>query len=291
VKRAALKTTLGIGLGLFSLSSLAQNDRAGWAKELSFGIIPLEATKESSTRFDPFAKYLERRLGIKIKSYYGADYAAIIVGLESGSVDMAYLGPLSYVIASRRAGAQAFARENTIKTGLGYSSLIVSRADSKIRTLGQAKGKTFAFVDPNSASGYLLPMVHFLKDLNIKPETYFKHVTYSGSHEASIEAVIEGEVSVAATNDREIEIAIRDGEIKSIKDLNILWKSAPIPTAPLAYRKDLPESLKAALKQAVLEFKDKTALEKLGIKNFAAATDSEYNPIRKLEEFKKTLSK
>ena len=96
---------------------------------------------------------------------------------------------------------------------------------------------------------------------------------------------------MAATNDREIEIAIRDGEIKSIKDLNILWKSEPIPTAPLAYRKDLPESLKAALKQAVLEFKDKAALEKLGIKNFAAATDGEYDPIRKLEAFKSTLGK
>ncbi len=291
------KRWLGLiaAVGIVSLAassfSRAAPDRTGWPAQLSFGLIPLEQSTETATRFDPFVKYLESKLGLKIRAYYGADYAAIIVGLGARSVDMAYLGPLAYVKAARQSGAQPFARENTLKTGLGYSGVIVSRADGKIKTLADAKGKSFAFVDPNSASGYLLPMVHFYQDLKINPQTYFKNVSFLGSHEASIEAVIEGEVQVAATNNREIEIAIRDGEIKSAGDLNILWKSKPIPTSPLVYRKELPESLKAALREATLSFNNKPALERLGIKGFVPARDAEYDPIRKLEAFKLALRK
>ena len=91
---------------------------------------------------------------------------------------------------------------------------------------------------------------------------------------------------VAATNDREIDVAIRDGEIKNIKALNILWTSQTIPTFPLAYRKDLPQSLQKALREAVLSFNDKKALTRIGLKSFAPATDDEYDPIRKLEQAK-----
>jgi phosphonate transport system substrate-binding protein len=264
-------------------------DRTGWASTLTFGIIPAEASLESRERFEPLIDHLEKKLGLKIKPYFGPDYVAVIVGMASQKLDFAYMGPLAYVQAARRGGAVAFARENTIKTGLGYHSLIVSRADSGIKTLADARGKSFAFVDPESASGYLLPWLHLVRDLKIKPETYFKNLSFGGSHEANIESVIEGEVQVAATNDREIDVAIRDGEIKNIKALNILWTSETIPTFPLAYRKDLPPSLQKALREAVLSFNNKKALERIGLKGFAPATDAEYDPIRKLEEAKKSL--
>ncbi len=264
-------------------------DRTGWASTLTFGIIPAEASLESRKRFQPLIDHLEQKLGLKIKPYFGPDYVAVIVGMASQKLDFAYMGPLAYVQAARRGGAVAFAKENTIKTGLGYHSLIVSRADSGIKTLSDAKGKSFAFVDPESASGYLLPWLHLVRDLKIKPETYFKNISFGGSHEANIESVIEGEVQVAATNDREIDVAIRDGEIKNIKALNILWTSQTIPTFPLAYRRDLPPSLQKALREAVLSFDNKKALERIGLKSFAPATDAEYDPIRKLEEAKESL--
>jgi phosphonate transport system substrate-binding protein len=284
---------LGFGLGvigLLGLSSQAAPGRTGWPKELSFGVIPAEASQEISARFKPLVDHLERKLGLKVKAYLGADYAAVVVGLQSGKVDFAYLGPLSYVTAARQGGAEAFAREDTLKTGAGYSGVIVSKASSKIKKLEDARGKSFAFVDPQSASGYLLPMIHFLQDKKFKPEQFFKNVKFGGSHEANIEAVIDGDIDVAATNDREIEIAIKDGEIKSASDLNVLWKSQPIPTAPLAYRKELPASLKTALREAVLGFQDKKALERIGLKGFMPATDAEYEPIRKLEAIKKSLA-
>ena len=296
--------TLGLGLiaaSLIFVSQAAPNntaianslssvpDRTGWASTLTFGIIPAEASLDPRERFEPLIDHLEKKLGLKIKPYFGPDYLAVIVGMASQKLDFAYMGPLAYVRAAERGGAVAFARENTIKTGLGCHSIIVSRADSGIKTLGDAKGKSFAFVDPESASGYLLPWLYLVRDLKIKPEAYFKTLSFGGSHEANIESVIEGKVQVAATNDREIDVAIRDGEIKNIKALNILWTSQTIPTFPLAYRKDLPQSLQKALREAVLSFNDKKALTRIGLKSFAPATDDEYDPIRKLEQAKKSL--
>jgi phosphonate transport system substrate-binding protein len=279
VKRIAIALSLTATVSVGMISSAAP-DRAGWPKELSFGIIPAENSNEMGQRFKPLIAHIEKRLGLPVKAYFGPDQAAVVVGMQGQKIDLAYLEPLSYVQAARMGGAEAFAKENTIKTGLGFSSLIVSRADSKIKTLADAKGKSFAFVDPASVSGYLLPMMHFEQVLNIKPTAYFKAVRFGGSHEANIEAVIEGEVQVAATS---------DGEIKSERDLNVLWKSDPIPTSPIAYRKALPESLKAAIREAVLGFNDAKSLARVGLKGFAPAKDTDYDVIRKLEEFRKSL--
>jgi phosphonate transport system substrate-binding protein len=168
VNRIAIALALITATSISIISSAAP-DRAGWPKELSFGIIPAENSTEMGQRFKPLIAHLEKRLGIPVKAYFGPDQAAVVVGMQGQKIDLAYLEPLSYVQAARMGGAEAFAKENTIKTGLGFSSLIVSRADSKIKTLSDAKGKSFAFIDPASVSGYLLPMMHFEQVLNIKP--------------------------------------------------------------------------------------------------------------------------
>ncbi len=267
----------------------AAQDRTGWPQQLEFGIIPTEKSSELAARFKPLIAHLETELGLKIKAYYGADYATVTAGMKAGTVDIGYLGPLSYVLAAREANAQAFAKEDTLKSGTGNAGVIVARRDSGIKTLADAKGKTFAFVDPQSATGYLLPMIHLTQVMKLKPQSYFKTVTFGGSHEANIESVVEGQIQTAATDERELEVAVRDGEIRGLQDLNILWKSERVPTSPLAYRRDLPASLKVALQKAVLSFKDKKALDRIGLKGFVAATDADYNVIRKLEAFKKSV--
>lgn len=92
-----------------SLSSVP--DRTGWASTLTFGIIPAEASLESRERFEPLIDHLEKKLGLKIKPYFGPDYLAVIVGMASQKLDFAYMGPLAYVQAAQRGGAVAFAKE------------------------------------------------------------------------------------------------------------------------------------------------------------------------------------
>ncbi len=275
---------------VLSSNALSQTtSRAGWPTELRFGVIPLEVSKETSARFAPLLKHLEKALGMPVKLSIGADYSAVITAMEFGKLELAYFGPGAYVLAADRGVAQAFAMEDTLESGTGDRAYIVSKAGGKIKTLEGAKGYSFAFVDPNSTSGYLMPMRHFYADLKVNPQKFFSQVVFSGSHEASIEGLAEGTFDVAVTSGHEVGVAIRDKEIRGWNDLNVLWKSAPIPTSPLAYRKGLPESFKRALERAILSFKDKGALEKMRLKGFAPATDASYNGVRELSRFQKTL--
>lgn len=269
-------------LSLLSLAS-AQSDRTGWPNELNFGVIPVEATQETTARFQPFVDYLQQELGMPVRFTMGADYTAVITAMQFKNLDVAYFSPSAYIEANSRAGAEAFAREDTITSGAGYHSIIVSRADSGIETMADARGKTFAFVDPNSTTGYLLPLNYFRSELSINPEDYFSQVIFSSSHEVSIEGVAGGIYDVAVSNDQEIEIAIYDGEITSREDLNVLWQSELVPSSPLAYRGDLPESFKTAIREAVLGFKDTETLSELRLKGFVPTTDQDYDPIRQLE--------
>ena len=144
------------------------------------------------------------------------------------------------------------------------------------------------FTDPNSTSGYLVPITLFLLELNERPEDYFSQVIFSGNHEASILSVANKNLEVAATNNLSIEIAIQK-DITTKEDLRILWESSTIPGSPMAYRDDLPQSLKDALKEAFLSYDDPEGLELLNLHGYVEVDDTTYNSIRNLNETRKLV--
>jgi len=288
-RREFLKKALMASTALFLSFSFASAKQADWPKEITFGVIPLGASERFQDAFGKIAAYLEKKLGIKVKLFFATDYASVIVGMAHKHIDIAYLGPEAYVEAAKRANAEALAVMIDEETGLpGYYSIIITKKESGLKTLGDLKGKKFAFTDPNSASGMLIPMVYFAKQ-GIDPNKYFSKVIFSGSHEASILAVKYGKVDAAATNN----IAFNSGAGKkwSKDEFNIVWQSDLIPGGPVAARKDLPESLRRAIRDALLSYNDKENLKALKIKGFAPIDDSAYNVIRELEKFKKSLEK
>jgi phosphonate transport system substrate-binding protein len=124
--------------------------------------------------------------------------------------------------------------------------------------------------------------------LKVNPEEYFSRVIYSGSHAASIIAVKAGRIDAASTND--IDLDRGDGkEWNAKQDFEIIWKSKLIPGSPMAARKDLPASLKKALKEAFLGYKDPVGLDMLKIKGYADTNDAVYDPIREQIEVKAKL--
>ncbi|MDT8421958.1 MAG: phosphonate ABC transporter substrate-binding protein [Desulfuromonadales bacterium] len=267
---------------------LAKQD--GWPDELVFGVIPTESSSNANERFTNLVQYLEKRLGVPIQFKTSTDYAGVITGMQFKHVDFAYFGPKSYCEASKRADAEAFAIEVGQDGTNGYHGVIITNKQSGLNTLSDIKGKTWAFTDPNSTSGTLVPTVFFTKDLKINPEKYFSKVIYSGSHEASMLAVKGNKIDAASTNDLDMDRG--DGKHwNKDQDFNILWTSKLIPGSPMAYRKDLPESLKKALKDAFLAYDDKAGLEQLKLSKYADVADSDYDPIRELIEVKKQLAK
>ncbi|MBU1232993.1 MAG: phosphonate ABC transporter substrate-binding protein, partial [Proteobacteria bacterium] len=257
-----------------------------WPEEITFGVIPVASSRNMSDSFGNLVQHLEKELGIKVKLQVAGDYAGVITGMQHGHIDIAYLGPKSYVEAATRAGAEAVAVEKDVNGTPGYHGLIITKAGSGLKRLEDLKGKTWAFTDPHSTSGTLVPTVYF-NQINIDPQTYFSRVIYSGSHEASILSVKAGKIAAASTNDLDFDRGL--GKQWKEDDFNVIWTSALIPGSPMTVRSDLPSSLKMAVKGAFISYDDKEGLGKLKISGYAPGNDSMYDPIRTLIATKKAL--
>jgi phosphonate transport system substrate-binding protein len=288
-KPAILTMLMGALFTLFCLGTLAQANPANWPAKVKIGLIPTEGGADIVERFKPLLDHLQKVLGVEIEAQSASDYAGIITAMGHKHIDLAYLGPKSYTEAAERADAQAVALELGKDGARGYHSLIISKKGSGINTMEQAKGHLFAFNDPNSTSGYLVPMVLFQRDLKVDPGKYFKEVKWSGSHGASILGVKNGTIEVASTNDVDLNRMVEKGQV-SLDDFNILWKSEIIPGSPMCIRKDLPDSFKAAFTGALMLFNsNKAGLERLQIGGYASADDATYDVIRYLERLKTEL--
>lgn len=268
----------------------AQADPGPWPKTIRIGLIPTEGGADITQRFQPLIAHLQKTLGVQVEAQSASDYAGVIAAMAHQHIDFAYLGPKSYVEASEKAGAVALAMEKDVTGQPGYYGVIIAKKGSGITKLEDAKGRVFAFTDPNSTSGYLVPNLLFYRDLKVDPKEYFKEVKFSGSHGASILAVKNGTIDAAATNNIDLNRMAEKGQA-SWDDFEVLWKSELIPGSPMCARKDLPESLKAAFLGALMMFNTNEAgLEKLQIGGYAPADDTVYDVIRYLNQLKKQLA-
>jgi phosphonate transport system substrate-binding protein len=124
---------------------------------LRLTIVPYEAANKLTEEYTPMAKYLARKMGRKEGVFFPvSDYAGVLPALQAGQVDVAYLSPLPYAIGSSQMKLHPLAMPY-VRGTLTYNGIIFVRADSSIKTLADLKGRTFAFGDPGSSSGYLLP--------------------------------------------------------------------------------------------------------------------------------------
>lgn len=281
IKKIAAAT---VALGLATSSMLAQEK---WPEKLVFGVIPVAGSSSMKENFGPITNYLSKALGINIEMKLAGDYTGIITGMQHNHIDFAYLGPKSYVEAAKRANAEALVVEVDGESGLpGYRGTIITKKGSNLKSLEDIKGKTWAFTSSQSTSGTLVPTVMFSK-AGIEPQKYFKKVIYSGGHEASILSVKAGKIDAASTNNLDFNRGL--GKHWNADEFNVIWTSDLIPGAPIAARKDLPTSLKMAIKGALLSYNDKEGLKRLKNKGFINGDDSVYDSVRELIELKKQL--
>lgn len=249
------------------------------AKELNFAVIPVAGSGSMEAMWRPVADKLSKDLGMKVNLKFVSDYAGVITAMQHKHIDLGYFGPESYVQAATRANAQVIAIELNAQGVAGYKSIIITRKDSNLKTIESLKGKTFAFTDPNSTSGTLVPSVYF-KKAGINPQNYFSKVIYSGGHEASILSVKAGRIDAAATNDLDFEKGA--GKAWNTNEFNIVWTSDLIVGGALAVRKDLPQDLKDKIQNSLINMKDKKLLETIKSGGFIVGKDSDYDSIREL---------
>ncbi|SQH31913.1 phosphonate ABC transporter periplasmic phosphonate-binding protein [Pseudomonas mucidolens] len=222
---------------------------------------------------------LETKLGMPVEPFVATDYNGVIEALRAGKLDVAYLGPFSYVLATSVADVEAFAVAVTKKTGQSaYKSLILARKDSGMRELSDLEGRTFAFVDPSSASGHLFPKAG-LEQAGFDPAKLFSRVIFSGSHDASILAVANQKVDAAAVADRILANAVARGLVKQ-DDFQVVWSSRPIPESPMVWRKNLDPALKEKVAAALASIKDLPWGDQGQLDGFQPTTDGAYDVVR-----------
>lgn len=263
-----------------SLAVLALSASQGWAKDkLTIGLIPSEDSQAMIESSKQVLDDLQAKIGMPLVPFVATDYNGIIEALRSGKLDVAYLGPFSYVLATSVADVEAFSVAVTKKTGQSaYKSVILARKDSGIHSLADLKGHTFAFVDPSSASGHLFPKAG-LEQAGFVPDTLFKRVIFSGSHDASILAVENKKVDAAAVADRIFASAVAKGVVKQ-DDFEIVWSSKPIPESPMVWRKALDPELKKKVADALASIKDVPWGDQGVLNGFQPTTDASYDVVR-----------
>jgi len=250
---------------VFASSAAVAEDWKAKYPELVFAVVPAENASGVIDRWTPFCDYLAKQLGTKVTLRIANDYAAVIEGQRAGNIHIAYYGPASFARALiTGVKTEAFAIDVNSDGSKGYYSVFYVLAKSPYQKIEDLKGKNLGLVDPNSTSGYNMPL-YTLNAMEITAESFFSKVQVTGSHENAVLALAQGTVDVAANwwnadDDSNLTRMLNkhmlknaDGTEMKRDDFRIVLKSKLIVNSPYAYVADLPDDLKAAIRTAFLD--------------------------------------
>lgn len=226
--------------------------------EFRIGILGGENANDRLRSNECIRQHVEDLLGVPTRVFAPADYNAVAEGLLGGNLDMAWLGPSIYAkvfLTDPEAVEPVLVKVNTDRS-FGYIATAFARADSGITSMEDAKGRTFAFGDPNSTSGYLIPNYEMKKaGISTVSGEYFSDVRFSGGHEQSIVGVYNGDFDVSVTwadGLGDWEDGYNSGALRKAADAGLvdmtqlveIWRSPVIVEGPIVLRKALPERVK-----------------------------------------------
>lgn len=220
---------------------------------LRLTMAPVKSIDQRIADYQPLLRLLHEGLGIPVHIVRPSSYASVIDAIVSGGVDLASLGPASYLIAHRsRPEIEAFAAfeaagERFTPAGTYYTALLLVRSDSDIRTLPQARGVRVALNDPSSTSGALIPNTEFPASTGFELATFFGTQVYTGSHDKSLNALLAGKVDAAFVSSPRVDEYLRHGRIEH-DTLHVLWASGPIHRDPFVFRAGLCAELKERIR-------------------------------------------
>jgi len=268
---------------LLVLTALAPSVAAAQDR-LHLVLTPSQKPTDLLAAGEDFGKALGQLVGVPVRVTVASDYAAVIEALRNRTADLAFVHPAGYVLANREAKAMIVAR-NLWHGKATFSSRIYVRKDAGLTKLEDLRGKTIAFVDPASSSGYIYPMLLMMQRGLVKgrdPKTFFREVVFSGSHDASMQALLNGHVDAIASFDMAREQYLKDPAQR--EKLTWLAETPPIPEAGIAAREGLSPALVNRVRAGLLQMKGPTYAALLkrvyDIDGFEAAEDKDYDPVR-----------
>lgn len=245
---------------------------------LKVALLPDENASEIIKRNQPLKSYLENKLGKDIELIVTTDYSSMIEAMRFGRIDMAYFGPLSYVLAKTKSEIEPFAA--LVKDGKPtYRSVVIANADAGIESYEDIKGKKMAYGDRASTSSHLIPK-SILQQKGLTAETnYEEH--FLGSHDAVAVNVANGNADAGGLSEVIFNSLLSRGLIDKA-DIKVVGYSKDYPQYPWAMRSDLNDELKQKIKAAFINLDDPEVLKNFKAEGFAAVTDADYDVIREM---------
>lgn len=252
-------------------------------KELVFGFNPFTTPQIIKENYAPILESIAQKVGKVAKIIIVSDYDSLGRSLLNGTIDVGWFSPFAYV-ATKSKGNITPMVTTVVNNNSSYNGYIIARKDKLFTSLDSLQGKRFAFVDKQSASGYVYPRAMLL-DAGKQPERFFSETVFLGSHNRVIEAVLDGTVDAGATYSEAMEAARSKGLLT--QDLVILAQSESIPKDAIAARPGFDEKLLADIKSTFVATNDKTSeqillMKKIGLNGFIETQDEVYDIIRKV---------
>ena len=274
------------------------NSQEAEKKTFTIAYAPNESTTDSTDARSTLAKDLGIVINMEVKDIQASDYTAIIEALRTGKADMAYMGALAVAMGAERAGVTPIVMKapNGDKVQAVYHSVFVTQKDnSEINSIKDFKGKTIAFVDPDSTSGNLVPTSEIMKafpDLHLTNEKihtngeFFEAVSFSGKHQAGLQAVIKGDVDIVPISDQIMASEFKNGNADE-NAVKVVHSSAAIPAEAMVVSKTVNEDLKKTLTKFLVEYNNKDYFDKVIKKadaRFVECSMEDYQPIVELNK-------
>lgn len=274
------------------------NSQQAEKKTFTIAYAPNESTTDSTDARSTLAKDLGKVINMDVKEIQASDYTAIIEALRTGKADMAYMGALAVAMGAERAGVTPIVMKapNGDKAQAVYHSVFVTQKDNnEINSIKDFKGKTIAFVDPDSTSGNLVPTSEIMKafpDLHLTNEKihtngeFFEAVSFSGKHQAGLQAVIKGDVDIVPISDQIMASEFKNGNADE-NAVKVVHSSAAIPSEAMVVSKTVNEDLKKTLTKFLVEYNNKDYFDKVIKKadaRFVECSMEDYQPIVELNK-------
>ncbi len=265
----------------FSLPLHAQERKS----EILIGLIPEENIFRQMDRYRPLGEYLTKRLNIKVRFTILSRYGDIIDRFKARGLDGAFFGAFTGVLAMERLGVEPLVRPVNLDGTSTAEGYIFVRSDSEIKSLKEMKGKTIAFVDRATATGYIFAIA-FLKEHGIdNPHRYFREYYFTGSHDSALLSVLDGRADIGVAKSTIIKKRFKKEPFME-KEITIIARSVPLPDVTLCLSKGIDPSLREKIKKILLEMdrdpEGRIVLQKLEASRFISSSKEDFIPVYNL---------
>ena len=275
-----MKHLLGLLIGVTLAFGLVRPTFAAEADPalLKVALLPDENASELIKRNQPLKDYLEKTLGKKIEIVVTTDYSSMIEAMRFGRIDIAYFGPLSYVLAKSKSEIEPFAA--MVADGKPtYRSVVIANAKAGVNTLAGIKGKKMVYGDRASTSSHLIPKTMLVEAGLLADRDYQQH--FVGAHDAVAANVANGNADAGGLSEV-IWKSLLERKLIDASKVKVLGYSKEYPQYPWTMQSSLKPELKDKIRKAFLTLKDPAVLKNFKAEGFAPIADKDYNVIREM---------